>query len=336
MANIKEEGNAKIKADAEERKKDRMIRKITTLKLPVTVLAKLEASTNDVSKVFGTPPKLTPKDESSSPKDASPSTSKVSSAAASVYNTTELFEKILIQLTRSELYTVAQRVSHRCKEVIGASPVLQAKLGFHVNDTQTRIQPAPPSYAVAETTFHEPNIPGAGENIVVSSLPLYYSQFQLNPCLRWMFHKVAKERYELELYELERMLKDKKGSIVHIAKRTDSDNYNIMGIIPPGCPLRESRDSMFLTHPPVTTAMMYVPPLETGSIYPQRVILTAPGGVTFGLAKAELNKVKQETSQLPQTPIPAFVAGYCLFCSRFAFGSQGRPIFFCNDCDHGA
>ncbi|KAM0716081.1 hypothetical protein Q7P37_008595 [Cladosporium fusiforme] len=211
-------------------------------------------------------------------------------AVEAVFNTTELFEKIIVNLSTPQVFAGAYQVSRRWKEVVENSSLLKKHMGIRQHDTRT-ISPVSP---VSDYVVHKPK----DYALQLRDLPIYAIKFQPNPCIKWAYqaHAAKADSEELDTGPI-------RSVAICIEKCLRSYTYHLIGMMSGPSLGPETRDNMLLTQPAVTSVTMYFPAMhewQRQNGFPKRVTLTASGGVTYSMVKAEF--IKQKSLANPPAP----------------------------------
>lgn len=251
---------------------------VSSLDLATLHMASLDITQDEVAE--------TDTDTNGSASDRTKNANSVITAVEAVFNTTELLEHIIDYLHMRQMFAI-QRVSRNWKDIVRTSPRVQARLRTYMFSNEvispSNLNHLGDSFARKNACF------------VLYQIPLYTAGLQLNPCVKWTYQA----DYHMNMTGTHGIdVSCFSGAIFCVAKRHRDYVYNIVGSLPL---VKESRDDMFLTSPPITTVKLYLSaPNDKGVVKSLHKLatVTASGGVTVGLAKAEVEKARQGPSDI--------------------------------------
>ena len=196
-------------------------------------------------------------------------------ARKAVFNTPELLENIIAFLPYTDILTKVKRLSRQWKDVVDSSPAIKTKL-WMMSPNATAVQPT--SFTSEHTL---PWSPQWGK----LEMPIYSHAVEINPMLlkgQVGSLKITQNDY-LSLF----WLANTNGDTVH-PKVVCFVSHKERGV--PDCSALDPRSSwrgMYLTHPPITTALIHADnyddleeeygPTEIG------MVVRDHRGLTFGL-----------------------------------------------------
>jgi hypothetical protein len=167
-------------------------------------------------------------------------------ARKAVFNTPELLENIVSFLPYTDILTKVQRLSRQWKDVVDSSPAIKDKLWTNFSNA-TAIQP---NHVTNEHSF--PQYPLWG----MLGMPSYSQAVTFNPVL--LNCSVGSLKLSLDQMLPRTWLQNSTGAILHprvldfsYLKASGGPYHSVHG-------LRSSWRDMFLTNPPITTALLHV------------------------------------------------------------------------------